>query len=123
MPPTRRSYRSRSTATRLSLLRLVLAMALGPTPSSAAGGDWWTPTARPAPDVGIDVTGEPFTGTDPAGKVRGFVDAHNHLIGNEAFGGRAARFTGTPARYVRVHGLGRGTGWGYSLYEVGVHGA
>ena len=33
-----------------------------------------------------------------------------------------ARFTGTPARYVRVHGLERGTGWGYSLHEVGVHG-
>ncbi len=34
-----------------------------------------------------------------------------------------ARFTGTPARYVRVHGLDRGTDWGYSLYEVGVHSA
>jgi hypothetical protein len=32
-----------------------------------------------------------------------------------------ARFAGTPARYVRVHGLERGTGWGYSLHEVGVH--
>ncbi|MFF0004748.1 discoidin domain-containing protein [Streptomyces tibetensis] len=32
-----------------------------------------------------------------------------------------ARFAGTPARYVRVHGLERGTGWGYSLREVGVH--
>lgn len=34
-----------------------------------------------------------------------------------------ARFTGTPARYVRVHGLDRGTDWGYSLYDVGVHSA
>jgi hypothetical protein len=59
-----------------------------PTPSSAAGDDWWTPTARPAPDVQIDVTGEPFTGTTSTGEVRGFVDAHNHLFGNEAFGGR-----------------------------------
>jgi hypothetical protein len=33
-----------------------------------------------------------------------------------------ARFAGTPARYVRVHGLVRGTDRGYSLYEVGVHG-
>lgn len=32
-----------------------------------------------------------------------------------------ALFAGTPARYVRVHGLGRGTQWGYSLYEVGVY--
>jgi hypothetical protein len=31
------------------------------------------------------------------------------------------RFTGAPARYVRIHGLERGTDWGYSLYEVGVH--
>lgn len=32
-----------------------------------------------------------------------------------------ARFTGTPARYVRVLGLERGTEWGYSLHEVSVH--
>ncbi|MEV0692437.1 discoidin domain-containing protein [Streptomyces sp. NPDC050388] len=63
-------------------------MSLGPTPSSAAAGDWWEPTARPAPDSGIGVTGEPFTGTDARGEVRGFVDAHNHIMSNEAFGGR-----------------------------------
>lgn len=34
------------------------------------------------------MTGEPFTGTDSAGDVRGFVDAHNHLFSNEAFGGK-----------------------------------
>ena len=34
-----------------------------------------------------------------------------------------AKFSATPARYVRVHGLARGTGWGYSLKEVGVHSA
>ncbi|MFI9247478.1 discoidin domain-containing protein [Streptomyces sp. NPDC053086] len=72
----------------MSLLLLVLAVVLGPTPSSAAGNDWWIPTARPAPDSRIDVTGEPFTGTDADGKVRGFVDAHDHLFANEAFGGR-----------------------------------
>ncbi|MGW2444136.1 galactose-binding domain-containing protein [Streptomyces sp. NPDC001675] len=32
-----------------------------------------------------------------------------------------ARFSPGPARYVRVTGTGRGTRWGYSLYEVGVH--
>jgi len=32
-----------------------------------------------------------------------------------------ALFPGVPARHVRVHGLDRGTDWGYSLYEVGVH--
>ncbi|GAA3138365.1 hypothetical protein GCM10017687_63800 [Streptomyces echinatus] len=31
------------------------------------------------------------------------------------------RFPGTPARYVRIAGTERGTKWGYSLYEVGVH--
>src|ERR1041384_1251076 len=70
------------------LLLAVLALMLGPGPSSAAGTDWWSPTARPAPDSQIDVTGEPFKGTDPAGKVRGFVDAHDHLFANEGFGGR-----------------------------------
>lgn len=73
----------------VALLLLVLTvMSLGPTPSSAADGDWWEPTARPAPDSGIGVTGEPFTGTDARGEVRGFVDAHNHIMSNEAFGGR-----------------------------------
>lgn len=33
-----------------------------------------------------------------------------------------AVFTATPARYVRVHATQRGTQWGYSLNEVGVHG-
>ncbi|CAL9354183.1 hypothetical protein SUDANB176_00537 [Streptomyces sp. enrichment culture] len=72
----------------VSLLLLVLAAAFGPTPSSAAGGDWWEPAARPAPDSRIDVTGEPFKGTNADGEVRGFVDAHNHIMSNEAFGGR-----------------------------------
>ncbi|MFI1356313.1 discoidin domain-containing protein [Streptomyces sp. NPDC020898] len=72
----------------LSLLIAVLALTLGTVPSSAAGTDWWTPTARPAPDSQINVTGEPFKGTNSAGEVKGFVDAHNHLFSNEAFGGR-----------------------------------
>ncbi|MFI9155240.1 discoidin domain-containing protein [Streptomyces sp. NPDC053367] len=73
----------------VTLVLLVLAMALGPAPSSAAGADdWWNPTARPAPDAQIGVTGEPFKGTDSRGEVRGFVDAHDHLFSNEAFGGR-----------------------------------
>lgn len=32
-----------------------------------------------------------------------------------------ARFTATTARYVRISGVRRGTGWGYSLHEVGVY--
>ncbi|MEU9917105.1 discoidin domain-containing protein [Streptomyces sp. NPDC051001] len=85
---TRCSYRRRKDVTVVSLLLFVLAIALGPTPSSAAASDWWNPSARPTPDSRINVTGEPFTGTNSAGEVRGFVDAHNHLFSNEAFGGR-----------------------------------
>ncbi|HEY8985097.1 MAG TPA: hypothetical protein VIU15_36670, partial [Streptomyces sp.] len=77
----------RRRATLLTLLLLLLTTALVPTPSAAAT-DWWNPTARPAPDAQINVTGAPFTGTNAAGEVRGFVDAHNHLFSNEAFGGR-----------------------------------
>ncbi|MFC9294490.1 discoidin domain-containing protein [Streptomyces sp. NPDC057011] len=69
-----------------------MAVALGPVPSSAAdsGADpgWWNPTARPQPDSEINVTGEPFKGTDAQGRVRGFVDAHDHIMSNEGFGGR-----------------------------------
>lgn len=83
-----RPYRRHRQITVVSLLLLVLSMTFGPTPSSAAGTEWWVPTARPAPDSQINVTGAPFTGTDSAGDVRGFVDAHNHLFSNEAFGGR-----------------------------------
>ncbi|GHA11420.1 hypothetical protein GCM10010372_09170 [Streptomyces tauricus] len=85
---TRQPLHRRRPLTVLSLLLVVMAMALGPTPSSAAGTDWWDPTARPAPDSQINVTGEPFKGTDSQGEVRGFVDAHNHIMANEAFGGR-----------------------------------
>ena len=58
------------------------------TAADAQGGSWWEPTNRPAVDSEINVTGEPFRGTDAQGDVRGFVDAHNHLMTNEAFGGR-----------------------------------
>ncbi|MFF9059627.1 discoidin domain-containing protein [Streptomyces sp. NPDC014882] len=88
MTRTGRPYRRHRQLTVVSLLLLVLSLTFGPTPSSAAGADWWDPTARPAPDSGIGVTGEPFTGTNARGEVRGFVDAHDHLFANEAFGGR-----------------------------------
>ncbi|MER6012534.1 discoidin domain-containing protein [Streptomyces bluensis] len=88
-PHPRSPHRRRRHLALLSLLLVVLSMSLGPAPSSAAAGtDWWTPGARPSPDSGINVTGEPFKGTNSAGEVRGFVDAHNHIMANEAFGGR-----------------------------------
>lgn len=83
-PPRRR----RKSLTVASLLLAVLALALGPMPSSAAESNWWDPTARPTPDAQINVTGEPFKGTDAQGRVRGFVDAHDHIMSNEGFGGR-----------------------------------
>ena len=83
--PPRRRIRS---LTVVSLLLTVMALVLGPLPSSAAETDWWSPTARPTPDAQINVTGEPFKGTDSQGRVRGFVDAHDHLMSNEGFGGR-----------------------------------
>ncbi|MEV7614256.1 discoidin domain-containing protein [Streptomyces sp. NPDC089799] len=90
MTRTRHKRRRRGPLAVLSLLLATLVALLGPVPGSAAdtGGDWWNPTARPQPDSGVNVTGEPFKGTNDKGEVRGFVDAHNHLMSNEAFGGR-----------------------------------
>ncbi|MCP2309056.1 discoidin domain-containing protein [Kitasatospora paracochleata] len=84
-------HRGRRVVTLLLTLFLAAAAAMfgvGPGPSASAANGWWNPTARPVPDSQIDVTGAPFTGTDANGKVRGFVDAHNHLMSNEGFGGR-----------------------------------
>ncbi|MCB5183391.1 galactose-binding domain-containing protein [Streptomyces antimicrobicus] len=84
----RTPHRRRRTAV-LSLLVTLVALVLMPgTGSAATEPGWWNPTARPAPDSQINVTGEPFKGTDAQGKVRGFVDAHDHIMSNEAFGGR-----------------------------------
>ncbi|MFF0745515.1 discoidin domain-containing protein [Streptomyces sp. NPDC004111] len=83
--PPRRKLRS---VTAVSLLIAVMALVLGAIPSSAAESDWWTPTARPTPDAQVNVTGEPFKGTDAQGRVKGFVDAHDHIMANEGFGGR-----------------------------------
>ncbi|MEU6664230.1 discoidin domain-containing protein [Streptomyces sp. NPDC046821] len=83
--PLRRRLRS---FTVVSLLLALTALVLGPTPSSAAQSHWWDPSARPVPDSQIGVTGEPFKGTDSKGRVRGFVDAHDHIMSNEGFGGR-----------------------------------
>ncbi|MGW2993544.1 galactose-binding domain-containing protein, partial [Streptomyces sp. NPDC001193] len=87
---TRVPHRRRRPLALLALLLAMAAMALGPAPGAAADGDagWWNPTARPAPDSQINVTGEPFKGTDAQGRVRGFVDAHDHIMSNEGFGGR-----------------------------------
>ncbi|MFF8833378.1 discoidin domain-containing protein [Streptomyces sp. NPDC015131] len=86
------SRRSHGRLTVLAVLSLLLTLlAPGPAPAATdarAGSGWWDPVARPAPDSEIGVTGEPFKGTDAQGRVRGFVDAHDHIMSNEAFGGR-----------------------------------
>ncbi|WP_327347241.1 discoidin domain-containing protein [Streptomyces europaeiscabiei] len=88
MTRTPRAHRRRRPLMVLALFLTTMGMLLSPSSSSAATGDWWLPTSRPSPDSQINVTGEPFKGTNSAGDVRGFVDAHNHLFSNEAFGGR-----------------------------------
>lgn len=88
MTMKRHSRRRRGPLAVVTLLLTALALVLGTAPGSSAESGWWVPAARPAPDSGINVTGEPFKGTGPDGKVRGFVDAHNHIMSNEAFGGR-----------------------------------
>ncbi|MEU3608041.1 discoidin domain-containing protein [Streptomyces sp. NPDC035033] len=90
-PPTTRNTSSFRGTRRLGLVSLLLALAavlFGAAPVPAAGSPWWEPTARPATDSQVNATGAPFTGTDAQGRVRGFVDAHNHVMSNEGFGGR-----------------------------------
>lgn len=72
----------------IAVLLLGSTMAGSPSVAAAAGGPWWEPTNRPAVDSQINADGAPFRGTGPQGELRGFVDAHNHLMTNEAFGGR-----------------------------------
>ncbi|MCH0539268.1 discoidin domain-containing protein [Streptomyces sp. MUM 203J] len=90
-PGARRAPGGRLPTAVLTLLLAVTVTALGVGPGSSAavaGGGWWSPVDRPVPDSRINVTGEPFKGTDENGDVRGFVDAHNHLMSHEGFGGR-----------------------------------
>ncbi|MFE5797241.1 discoidin domain-containing protein [Streptomyces sp. NPDC056503] len=92
MPPrTTRSTSPFHGTRRLGLVSLLLALAavlFGAAPVPAAGPSWWEPASRPATDSQVNATGAPFTGTDAQGRVRGFVDAHNHVMSNEGFGGR-----------------------------------
>ncbi|MCZ2523704.1 galactose-binding domain-containing protein [Streptomyces sp. HB2AG] len=87
---TRHALRPRVTTAVVTLVLALAAALLGAgtgSPARADGG-WWDPADRPGPDSQINVAGEPFRGTGPDGTVRGFVDAHNHLMSNEGFGGR-----------------------------------
>ncbi|UYM03419.1 discoidin domain-containing protein [Solicola gregarius] len=82
--------RSRRTFAALAVVVTLAVMAAltGGTASAGAKDKWWVPDDRPTPDSRINVSGEPFRGTDKNGDVRGFIDAHNHVMSNEGFGGR-----------------------------------
>ncbi|MGP3690688.1 discoidin domain-containing protein [Streptomyces sp. IBSNAI002] len=85
----RRRAFGRSRYPLLGLLSALLFVLLGPVPAgTAAASSWWDPVSRPAPDSQVNVAGAPFTGTDGQKRVRGWVDAHVHLMSNEGFGGR-----------------------------------
>ncbi|WP_327256613.1 hypothetical protein [Streptomyces sp. NBC_01244] len=85
----RRRAPGRSRYLLTGLVLALITLLLGPsTAGAAAGPQWWEPVARPAPDSQVNVTGEPFTGTDAQGRVRGYVDGHVHLMSDEGFGGR-----------------------------------
>ena len=71
----------------VALLMVGLPLSLS-SASATPPPNWWEPTNRPVPDSQINVTGEPFKGVDANGDVDGFLEAHNHLFSNEAFGGR-----------------------------------
>lgn len=84
---------SRPTRSRVLLVLAVVVLALGIPlaaggAASADGDRWWEPVDRPVPDSQINVVGEPLSGTDAQGDVRGFLEAHNHVFSNEGFGGR-----------------------------------
>ena len=55
--------------------------------TAVAAGDPYAPVNPQSPDSQVDVTGPPFSGTQPDGTVRGYVDAHTHLMSNVGFGG------------------------------------
>lgn len=84
----RRTLRPRSSWLRhpaAALVALVLA-AVGLTHASAAS-DPFTPVSTPTPESELNITGTPSTATFADGSVRGFIDAHTHLMSNVGFGG------------------------------------
>lgn len=83
------SPRRRRVRRLLPLLAAVLvALVALSTPGATADSTlWYEQTDPQTPDSEINVEGEPFTGTTDDGEVRGFIDAHTHLMSDEGFGG------------------------------------
>ena len=66
---------------------LLAALLVLVTPGANAGSSPWYEQSDPqAKDSEINVTGEP-AGGESGDEVRGFIDAHTHLMSNEGFGG------------------------------------
>lgn len=66
---------------------VVLAIGAATLGPAAAQPDPWQPVSPQTPDSEVNVTGAPFAGTAPDGSVRGYVDAHTHLMSDVGFGG------------------------------------
>lgn len=77
-----RPVHRRTSAGRVALLVGIFAAAVATLPGVAAGA------ATPLPGSDTGTVGTPASGVAADGTVRGFVDAHNHLFTQEAFGGR-----------------------------------
>ncbi|MGO1165032.1 MAG: discoidin domain-containing protein [Janibacter sp.] len=88
-PSSRRHPSRRRTHRLLPLVAAVLtALVVVGTPGASAGPTPWYEQSDPqARDSELNVTGAPAKGTTPQGEVRGFIDAHTHLMSNEGFGG------------------------------------
>ncbi len=56
---------------------------------ASANSDWWVASSTPSPESEVNATGEPHKGTNVAGEVTGFVDAHTHMFMDLGMGGNA----------------------------------
>src|SRR6478735_6681456 len=78
---------NRSTRRLVVVLAAAAAVAAAGLAPAAASGAWYEPVDPQSPDSQVGVTGPPLSGTAPDGTVRGYVDAHTHLMSNVGFGG------------------------------------
>lgn len=57
--------------------------------SANAESGWWVAKDTPSPESEVNVTGQPFKGTDSNREVRGLIDAHTHMFMDLGMGGNA----------------------------------
>ncbi|MCU1537195.1 MAG: hypothetical protein JWP82_1546 [Humibacillus sp.] len=70
-----------------ALLLAVATVGAGGLSPAAAGTDPFVPVKPQTPDSQVDIAGSPFAGTQKDGTVRGYIDAHTHLMSDVGFGG------------------------------------